>query len=53
MFIALMGDAHPVCQTGWAFYFCSFFSRKEIVATIKPPKDISKPNIPRKIEIIS
>mgnify|MGYP006878618334 CR=1 FL=1 len=36
------------------FYLCLFLlSRKVSNATIKPPKDISKANIPRKIIIIS
>ena len=50
----LMDTAYPVDQTGWAFYLRLFLlSRKAIIATIKLPKDISRANIPMKIEIIS
>ena len=50
----LTDTAHPVDQTGWAFYFRLFLlSRKALIATIKLPKDISNANIPIKIEIIS
>ena len=48
MFIALTGNAHPVCQTGWAYFLRLFLlSRKAISAITKPPKDMSKPNIPK------
>ena len=54
MLNVLTDTAHPVDQTGWAFYFRLFLlSRKAIIATIKLPKDINKANIPMKIEIIS
>jgi len=50
----LTDTAHPVDQTGWAFYLRFFLlSRKAIIATIRLPKDINKANIPMKIEIIS
>ena len=54
MLDVLTDNAHPVDQTGWAFYFRLFLlSRKAINATIRLPKDISKANIPIKIETIS
>ena len=35
----LTDTAHPVCETGWAFYFRLFLlSRKAITATSKLPK---------------
>lgn len=46
-FSALMSTAHPVCRQDGHFYFRLFLlSRKAINATMKPPKDMSKPNIP-------
>ena len=55
MLNVLTDTAHPVSQTGWAFYFFLRFllSRKARIATIKLPKEISKAKIPMKIEIIS
>ena len=42
------------CKQGGHFYFLLFLlSRQTSNATIKLPKDISKANIPMKIEIIS
>ena len=47
VFSALMSTAHPVCRQDGHFYLSLFFlSRKAINATMKPPKDMSKPNIP-------
>ena len=47
----LTDTAHPVDQTGWAFYFRLFLlSRKAITATSKLPKDIINANIPIKID---
>ena len=51
-----MRGASPVDQTGGALFFRLFFlslSRKASNATIKLPKDISRANIPMKIEMIS
>ena len=43
---------HPVMQTGWG-YFLSFLSRKVKSATIRTPKDMRSPSIPRTTIIIS
>ena len=48
--------AYPVCRQDRHFYLCLLFfslSRKASNAMSKLPKDISKANIPKKIEIIS
>ena len=47
--------AFPVCRQGrhYFFFFPDLLSRKVRNATIKLPRDISKANIPMKIEMIS
>jgi hypothetical protein len=50
----LTDTAYPVGRQDRHFYFRLFLlSRKASNATIKLPKDISKANIPMKIEMIS
>ena len=50
----LTDAASPVGRQERHFYMCLFFLSKKVSnATINPPKEINKANIPRKIIIIS